>query len=265
MGKDDHVVTVSDLLQSMDEARIDVSLIMANDIAVPDDWHGVSADDIIAQRGENQRIKVIGNISISRNINAQLLQLQKHIEDGVVVGIKLYPGYENFYPADKRLHQVYEFCHRFHVPVVLHTGFLLQGSSGIQKQAHPSCIDEVATRFPYLTIVMAHFGNPWVTDAAKIMATYQNAYVDLSGFFVEYEPLSSKEKIDFQQKIEELSTVVGDLEKCIFGTDWPLYGQKEYLAVVRELPMSNVERELVFWKNATTVFKLRNLDSSTNK
>ncbi|OGY37147.1 MAG: hypothetical protein A3I08_02185 [Candidatus Andersenbacteria bacterium RIFCSPLOWO2_02_FULL_46_11] len=257
MGKDDRVVTVADLLESMDDAHIDMSLILANDIIVPNDWHGVTADDVLTQRAENERIKVIGNISISRDIKAQLMQLQSHIETGAIVGIKMYPGYENFDSTDKRLMPVYEFCQKLHVPVILHTGFLLQGSSGIQEQAHPNSIGKIATLFPEITIVMAHFGNPWTIEAAKIIAQHQNVYADLSGFFTEYdEHISLDEKADFQQKMKEFVHITGNLKKCLFGTDWPLYSQKEYLAAMQELPMNDEERELVFSKNAIKVFGL---------
>lgn len=257
MGKDDTVVTVTDLLQSMDDARIDISLVIANDIAVPDDWRGVSADDILAQCTDNERIKVIGNISISRDINEQLLQLQKHIEAGVVVGIKLYPGYENFYPTDDRLQPVYEFCLKLHVPVVFHTGLLMVGSSGVEQQTHPANTDEIARKFPQLTIVMAHCGNPWIAEAASIMAQRRNVYADLSAYFTEFEQISEKERSDFHQKMKELTHIAGDFKKCLFGTDWPLYSQKEYLAAVQELPMNDEERELVFSKNAIKVFGLK--------
>lgn len=256
MGKDESVVSVADLLKSMDEAGIDMSLILANDISVPDDWRGVSADDILAQCAGNERIKVISTISISRDIADQLTRVQRHIETGAIVGIKLYPGYENFYPTDERVQPVYEFCQRFHVPAVIHSGFLLEESPGIQEQAHPDSIGKIATLFPRVTIVVAHFGNPWIADAAKVMANHQNVYTDLSGYFLEYRPILSADKIDFQQKMKEFVHIAGNLQRCLFGTDWPLYGQKEYLEAVRELPMDDTERELVFWKNAVKVFGL---------
>lgn len=256
MGKDDSVVTVADLLQSMDEAGIDISLIIANDVIVPDEWRGVPADDILAQCAGNKRLKVIGNISIGRDIPAQLRHLQEYIEASIVVGVKLYPGYENFYPTDKRLQPVYEFCQAFHVPVVLHTGLLMVGSSGVEQQTHSAGIDKIATQFSQLTIVMAHCGNPWITEAARVVSHHHNVYADLSAFFSEYEPISVQEKTDFQQKMKEFVRITGNLRKCLFGTDRQLYSQQEYLEAVRELPMDEEECELVFWKNATTVFRL---------
>src|SRR3989338_8604995 len=125
-----------------------MSLILANDIIVPNDWHGVTADDVLTQRAENERIKVIGNISISRDIKAQLMQLQSHIETGAIVGIKMYPGYENFDSTDKRLMPVYEFCQKLHVPVILHTGFLLQGSSVFKNKLILTVLARLLHFFP---------------------------------------------------------------------------------------------------------------------
>lgn len=256
MDKNDSVVTVTDLLKSMDNAGIDISLIFANDVISTDDWHGVSADDVIKQCAGNKRLKVIANISIAQNIIAQIQQLKKHLEKKSIVGLKLYPGYEDYYPTDARLQPIYKFCQEQNLPIVFHTGFLMKGTAGRQEQAHPKHINNIATQFPQLKIVMAHCGNPWVAEAAKIVAAHKHVYADLSGFFSEYESISPEEIADFTQKLEEFSCITGNLKKCLFGTDWPLYSQKEYLKAVQTLPMNTEETEPILWRNAASLYQL---------
>ena len=56
--------------------------------------------------------------------------------------------------------------------------------------------------------------------------------------------------------MEDLRTFMGDFKKMLFGTDYPLYNQKEYIGAVQQLPLSEQEKELVFWENANVVYNL---------
>ena len=254
VGRNNALTTV-DLLRSMDKAGIDISLVIANDIP-SQAWQGISATDIIAQAAGSERIKVIGYISVARNISSQLELLQQQINAKKVVAIKLYPGYEDFLPQDERLWAVYDFCLKQHVPAVFHTGYLMEGAAGKLRQAHPHNVSEIAGRYPDLSVVMAHCGSPWIKEAAHAIAKHANLYVDLSGYFTEYAPISSEERNDFIEDMAGFASVAGDFKKCLFGTDWPLYDQTEYLVAVQALPMTKEEKELVLWRNAYRLFRL---------
>ncbi len=104
---------------------------------------------------------------------------------------------------------------------------------------------------------MAHFGNPWIADCAAVVAKNKNVYVDLSGYFSEYKPISKEEKEDFVKQLAEFKMFVGDFKKCLFGTDWPIYSQKEYLDAVRALILTEEEKDLVFSKNAEGLFNIQ--------
>ncbi len=213
-------------------------------------------DQVIKICEENPRLKAIGSIHYPALDDDQIQKLVDFLKEKKIYGVKLYPGYEDFYPMDKKLFKLYEQCQKMGKPVVFHTGVLLVGSTGLLKQIHPLNIDEVAYNFPDLKIVMAHFGNPWIMDAAAVVAKNKNVYVDLSGYFTEYVTIS-KEEIDlFVKQLVEFKNFVVNFKKCLFGTDWPLYSQKEYLEAVKQLPMTDDEKELVFWKNTKEVFRL---------
>ena len=69
-----------------------------------------------------------------------------------MIGIKLYPGYENFYPQDKRYNKVYDICEEFDIPVMIHTGDVMD--KGRLKFAMPLHIDELANKRSELKIIM---------------------------------------------------------------------------------------------------------------
>lgn len=249
----ERVVTKEDLIKSMDEAGIDYSLVIANKTG---NEIGTTTDEVVEISETSPRIKAVGNLDVSSFSEQQLQHLFDLLNKGKIVGVKLYPGYEDYYPTDERLSPLYKFCQENNKPVIFHTGILLIGLPGILKQVHPLNIDEVANKFPDLKIVMAHFGNPWIMDTAAVMYKNKNVYTDLSAFFTEYKSLSETEIKSFLVNLQQFKDFVGDFKKCLFGTDFPLYSQKEYLDAVKQLPLTDEEKELVFWRNAKEIFNL---------
>ena len=131
------------------------------------------------------------------------------------------------------------------------------GFSGLLKYSHPLNVDEVANKFPNLKIVIAHMGNPWILDCLAVVLKNPNVYVDCSAYFTEYKPIKEEDVGVFIKQLTDAKVFIGDFKRFLFGTDWPLYNQKEYLEAVKGLPMTDEEKELVFWKNAKEVFNLK--------
>lgn len=245
--------TPEELLSSMKEAKIDISFVIANSDS---EIEGTSTKEAVAIRERFPQLKIIGAVNYETFGQNQLQELKELLRTKKIVGVKLYTGYEHFYPNDQKLHELYRFCSDGGIPVMFHTGLLLVGSQGLLKYSHPLHIDELANQFPKLKIVIAHFGNPWLADCGAVLSKNANVYADLSGFFTEYQPISIKEKKEFAECVEYLASFLGGFRKLVFGTDWPLYSQKEYLQAVQGLKMNKEERDLVMWKNAKDIFNL---------
>lgn len=244
--------TVKDLLASMNEAGIDFSILIADSASLGN--KGITTDQVVRIGEGNPRLKPIGNVEY-RNLDADHIQtLVNYLKHGKIYGVKLYPGYEDFYPADEKLFPLYEQCQNLGKPVIFHTGLLAQELPGKLKQSHPLNTDEVAQRFPKLKIVMAHFGNPWVIDGTMVAWRNKNVYVDLSGYFGQKIPKAHMRFFKYDLRI--LSSWLQGFHKCLFGSDYPIASQDEYLKVVKQLPLLSEERDLVLWKNAKNIFGL---------
>lgn len=257
IGEGRVAMSAEDLIRSMDEAGIDMSLVIANNLRGEEE--GTDSEELVneVQKFSN-RLRAIANMDFPR-LQEQGYEdhLLKLLENAIVVGLKFYSGYQNYNPIDEKLTPFYEFCQAQSMPVIFHTGYLLQRTSGSKDYAHPGILGNLALRFPKLTILAAHFGNPWIRECGEVMRTYQNVYADISGYFTEFQPISEKEKRDFQNDIELLKETAGNLRHCLFGTDWWLYSQKEYLEAVKQLPLNDEEKDLIFWKNAKEIFNLQ--------
>lgn len=246
--------SVDELVASMKEANIDISVLIADNHRHNPD--GIYTDELIKYSKKYPQLKVIGEFNLETWGEEQFEKLKTHLTNNDIYGIKFFPGYQNYYPYDTRLDKLYAFCEKNGKPVIFHTGLLEVNTSGSIKQSHPLHIDDVAQKFPKLKIVMAHMGYPWIIDTAGVMYRNKNVYCDLSAFFAEYKPITQRGVDLFKQYMDTYKLYIGHFRKCLFGTDWPLYSQKEYISAVQQYPFTDEERELVFWKNAKNVFNL---------
>lgn len=240
-----------DLIASMDKAGIDYTFLIADSAT---DVYTTTTEDVIRIHEENPRLIAIGCLEYKTLDSQQIDKLVGYLKDDKIKGVKFYPGYEDFYPCDEKIFPFYELCQTLGKPIIFHTGLLQEDVPGKLKQSHPLNIDELAQRFPKLKIIMAHFGNPWVIDATMVAWRNKNVYVDLSGYFGE---TITKEHIKFfKYDLQILSGWLKGFHKCLFGSDFPIAPQDEYLEAVKSLPMSKNEQELVLWKNAKEIFNL---------
>ncbi len=243
--------TVDGLIVSMDEAGIDLSIILANDLeGIP----GSGTDETIERASAfPERLRVMANFDFLKMKRVgYMAELKRQLKEDLVVGLKFYPGYQSYDLYGAELHELYDFCQSERIPVMFHTGFLLEGSKGMAS--NPMMISPLAEKFTELTIVAAHFGNPFIEECGDLMRCHGNVYADLSGYFTEFRPISRKEVGEMRRDIDKLRRLIGGLERLLFGTDWPLYSQKEYMESVKSLSLSEKERELIFSGNAQRIF-----------
>jgi predicted TIM-barrel fold metal-dependent hydrolase len=126
-------------------------------------------------------------------------------------------------------------------------------------------MDEVAVDHPKVRFVLAHFGNPWLIDAAEVLFKNPNVWADLSGLFVGSDK-------DIQDLIDEgeapdsapgliiadlkkAIAYVGDYGKFLYGTDWPLAPMGAYRRLIESL-IPREHHRAVFRSNAERVFPL---------
>ncbi len=249
----DTIYTPEHLFQSMEDAGISHSLVIAEQ--TENNPTGVTNEEVITIAQNNPRIHAIGNIDFV-HCEDSIAKLTRFLGEKKIVGVKLYPGYQNFYPNNEKLFPLYEYCQSNNYPVVFHTGLLEIGYPGLLKQTQPLEIDEVAYRYPQLKIVLAHLGNPWLIDCAAVMYKNPNVYADFSALTPEGVNFSEEDSEDMYNSLMEVRTFLGSFEKCLFGTDWPLYSQKDYLNASITIPMTDEEKELVFSQNAINIFNL---------
>ncbi|MCD7838428.1 MAG: amidohydrolase family protein [Clostridiales bacterium] len=191
-----------------------------------------------------------------KQLGASLELIERHLRRETCVGIKLYPGYFSFYPSDTVFCPVYKLLLKYGKVLVVHTGQTASRNAKL-KYARPIYLDEIAVDFPDLKIVMCHFGNPFLAEAAAVLEKNPNVYADLSGLLegpIDME-LLIKNQERYLSSLREWICYGGDSRKFMFGTDWPAVSCVEYINFIKEIVPSSWWAN-VFSANAERIYSL---------
>jgi uncharacterized protein len=170
--------------------------------------------------------------------------------------IKIYLGYVYKYPYDEFYTPLYKLAAKYKVPVVFHTGDTVT-KDGKVKYAHPLGIDEVAVEHRDVNFVIAHIGNPWIESAGEVIYKNPNVYGDVSALMI--GDLTRLSKQTSQKMVWDpvswIIEYVENADKLMFGTDWPLVDEKQYLdLLIKVVPKKDQKK--FFHDNAARIFDL---------
>lgn len=167
--------------EEMDEAGIDVGVVLGrNSPAVfmgkPFKEAYIPNEHIAELQAQYPtRLVGFGGIDGSNTRHDAVKETVRCVEQLGLKGIFIEPGRQLLsHPADERLSPLYEACLGLKVPVVVMSG--PYAGSDINA-SHPVYVDQLATRFPDLKIVLGHGGWPWVEGTLGVAFKHPNVFV----------------------------------------------------------------------------------------
>ncbi len=243
-------VCLDELTATMIANNVDYSLVLTS---YKVNEHRPSTRQVVEAIKGRKNLGVVAGISYLNYDHNDIIEISKYLEEGHIKALKFYPGYEPFYPNDKRLKLVYDMAIAYDVPVMFHSGDTYAPTGKI-KYSHPIHIDDLAVDYPELKIVICHVGNPWIKDCMEVVYKNKNVYADISGLVL--GDFSDKFEKYMKKEIEEMITYAGDPNYLLYGTDWPISNMKSYLKFMDQLDLAEDKKELIYWKNAAELFKL---------
>lgn len=173
--------------QEMDEAGIDVGVVLGRNS--PAVFMGQQFKDAFIpnehvaelQGKYPKRLVGFGGIDTSNTCHNAIKETIRCVEMLGLKGIFVEPGRQlQSHPADERLYRVYEACVDLNVPVVVMTG----PYAGVDIAAsHPVYIDQIATRFPALRIILGHGAWPWIDETLGVAFKHPNVFVSPDIYF----------------------------------------------------------------------------------
>lgn len=242
IGRNEHInATVKQLLESMDKAHIDKALVFAGDMNDCPNNYLLSElkphHDRLMAVVSAQPFKFEKMSDIQKNAG----QLADLYQDGSIVAVKFYTGYDYYYPGDRLVQDYLIDLEDVGCPAIFHSGDCLNSCKGAKlKYAHPLHIDDVAVDFPNMNFIIAHMGFPWHRDAAEVCYKNANVYADISGFV--YGNFTGEDQTKFHKVLDEFLEIAPS-DKLLFGTDWPISNQGSYMDALEWISMSTTNRK----------------------
>jgi predicted TIM-barrel fold metal-dependent hydrolase len=241
---------VDRLLAAMERNRVDYSLVLTSYQVTA---HRPATRDVVRRVEGLPNLFVVAGVSYLHYTQSDLSELSEFLRDGKVRGIKIYPGYEPFYPWDQRCRVLFDLCIEHDVPLMIHSGDTFT-PKGKLKYAHPLEVDEVAVDYPDLKIIICHLGHPWLRDCMEVVYKNVNVHADISGLVL--GNFDSKFERWMLKQVEEVMLYAGDPSFFLYGSDWPLTSMESYLEFMEKLDLPQRSKEQILYDNALRLFRL---------
>ncbi len=240
-----------ELFAKMEEIGVDHAVVITS---YKVDLDRPSVEELLEFLAMDSRTTLVEGLRWRGESRTDLFGLEERIRDGLVKGVKLYPGYDHYPINDPSLETVFRIAAKHDVPVMIHTGDTYSKTAKV-RMAHPLLVDDVAVDYPDVKFVMCHLGNPWFQDAAEVLYKNDNVYADISGLTL------GEFTYDFERyvamRLKDMITYMGDPgRQLMYGSDWPLVHMKPYVRLLGELDFTPEQLQNVAWRTAARLFQI---------
>ncbi len=245
----DEIMTPENIVGMLDESGVDWAVVLAE---LSPEVTGVVTNEFVVEFCENHLDRLIPFCSIDPTEDQNPAKTLKHaIENLGMRGLKLYPTYQHFFPNAyttskgwEKLSKLYETAETLGIPVMFHTGTSIFPNARL-KYGNPMFLDDVATDFPKMPVIIVHGGRgPWFDMAFYVTRLHSNTYLEVSG-------LPPKNLLQYFPQLEVIA------EKVLFGSDWPgVLSIAENIKAIRNLNISKKAKAQILGENAIKLLKL---------
>ncbi len=227
---------VTSLFESMERARIDVSVVVS--IATKPaqfrsilEWSKMISSD-----------RMIPFPSVHPDDPAMVDQVGEIARSGFR-GLKLHPYYQGFAIDEPRLNGLYERAERDGLIVLMHTGFDMAYPR--DRIADPKRVDSVLRRFPGLKFIASHFGAWEDWDEVEKYLIGGKAYLDTSCSIPFLGAERAREMIHRH-----------GYDRVLFGSDSPWADQNSDVEMIRGLGLDDASTAGILGGNAAELLNL---------
>jgi predicted TIM-barrel fold metal-dependent hydrolase len=159
--------TASDVLRSLDEARIDHAVLLAPFVS-----EGYSLDDPASLRRGNAHLgalvrghpdRLTGFAVVNPSDPQAPADLRRAIESDGLRGVKMVPT--GWYPYEAAVQPTFAVAGALQLPMLFHSGIFIDGRSG--RFCRPVFFEALRDH-PGVRVALAHLGWPWTDEAIAV-------------------------------------------------------------------------------------------------
>lgn len=223
--------TIGGLMESMDAADIDISVVCA--IATkPDQVKGILK---WCERIRGDRIEPFPSLHPDTPKPAKWI---KRFAGKKFAGIKLHPMYQDFAIDEERMDPIYAAACEHGLVVAMHCGLDIAFPPD-DLRASPERVARVIDRFPELTLICTHMGGWRSWDEVERYIIGRDVYLETSFALDEIG----------RDRARSMIRRHGE-GRVMLGSDWPWTTQSHSIRKVRRLGLDGKTTEAILWSNA---------------
>ncbi len=214
----------------------------------------VSSNEQVAELcAESKRF--IGFASVDPLRKGAARELENAVKKLGLKGLKLDPALQDFRPDAQKVYPVYEAAAALGIPLLIHTGMSWAPETPLER-GMPLHLEQPIRDFPKLNFVLAHFGWPWVWEAAALALKYPNVYLDTSCLYYD----SPKEFYQFVFSKQIPTTVIERSlrNKVVFGSNYPRVEIKNMVHALKSLQLTEGCLNKILKENAERLLGIMN-------
>ena len=235
------IATAEDLIRAMDEAHVDISVIMG--FGWTDLQTAVEANDYILQSIRKYPGRLVGFCSVNPCWgNDAILEVERCSSAGASGIGELHPDSQGLDISEHcTVAPIMEIAQKLALVVVVHASEPVGHCYHGKGKTTPDKVYAFARHFPHNRIVAAHWGGglPFYSMRPEVAETLRNVYFDTAA-----SPLL------YKSQVYSASVAMGCSQRIVFGTDFPLVGYHRSLQQVNDGSLDTLTRDRILALNA---------------
>ena len=239
------MATAEDLIASMDEAGVDAS------VAFGFSWKDMSlcrlGNDYVLEAATRYPFRILPFAVVNPAAGDEaLFEAERCVDQGALGLGELIPDGQGFSLHDDRMDALTGWATGRGLPILLHVsepvGHDYHGKSGTT----PEIVYRFVERHPEATLILAHWGGglPYYELMPEVRHAFSRVYYDTAA-----SPYLYSDSV-----FSMFAPFLG--HKLLFATDFPLIGQKRFIARVRQVGLSSEDLARVLGGNAVCLLGL---------
>lgn len=170
-------------------------------------------------------------------------QILRDVRNMGMKGIKLHPDYQDVYFKDIRYKRIVSYAAELGLVIVVHSGRDPKSPDNIH--CTPAMAREVIRDVQPDKLVLAHLGGNECWEEVEEYLVGEPVYFDTAVIL---------DKVPEEQFLRIVQNHGAD--RILFGTDSPWAGQKEYIDILKGMPLTEREKAMIFGENAWKILGL---------
>jgi predicted TIM-barrel fold metal-dependent hydrolase len=235
------MATAEELLASMDEAGIDLSVVL--NIGWVSHELCVKTNDYILNSISRYPTRLVGFCALQpRAGDAAIAELERCAKSGARGIGELRSDVQGFDLADKAtMKPLVDAALKHDLIFLTHSSEPVGHEYSGKGNITPDILYSFITSFPNLKLVCAHWGGglPFYALMPEVAKALANVFIDTAATVFLYKP----------EIFEQVSRIIGS-DKILFGSDYPLVNQNRVLAQVQSAQLPEKDKAGILGANA---------------